>query len=327
MQKKVMVTGANSFLAGHIIIELLNRGYFVRGMMRQTARVITNHHNLEIFHGNITDEEDVMDAVEGCDIVIHVAAMTDQSVAAYNTYEKINVGGARNVINAADRHHINKVIYVSTSNAFGYGSKSDPGNEKSPMSYPFTRSAYAATKARAQEIMLNAFKGSDIAVTVVNPTFMIGPKDQKISSNRIILRALDKRIVLIPPGGKNFIHVRDAAIGVCNSIDKGKNGECYILANENLTYKEFYLKIARVTGKRIFLVTIPKPLLLLTGIAGNVIRSAGINTLLSLSNMQSISLCNFYSAARAIKDLDLPQTPVETAIAEAISWLGQKDKV
>jgi dihydroflavonol-4-reductase len=325
MLKKVMVTGANSFLAGHIIIELLNRGYFVRGMMRKTARVITNHPKLEIFHGNVTIEEEVIDAVEGCDILIHVAAMTDQSVAAYNTYEKVNVGGARNVIKAADRHHVKKVIYVSTSNVFGYGTKSDPGNEKLPLTGPFSRSAYSITKARAQSLFLNAFKRSDIEVTVVNPAFMIGPKDQKINSSRIILRALGKRIVFIPPGGKNFIHVRDAANGICNAIDKGKNGECYILANENLTYKEFYLKIARVTGKKIILVTLPKQLLLLIGFVGNIIRSAGINTPISLTNMQILSLCNFYSAARAIKELHLPQTPVDKAIEEAISWYNQKD--
>jgi dihydroflavonol-4-reductase len=92
---KILVTGANGFLAGNIIIELLRRGYKVRGMLRKPSVMITEHPNLEAFYGNITGTDDVMKAAEGCSVVIHSAAMTSQSVPEYQTYEHVNVGGTR----------------------------------------------------------------------------------------------------------------------------------------------------------------------------------------------------------------------------------------
>ncbi len=321
---KVLVTGANSFLAGNVIIELLSRGYRVKGMIRKSASLITGHTNLELFYGNITEEPDVINALKGCDIVIHTAAVTDQSIADYNIYETINIGGTRNIINAAIKHSVKKIIYISTANAFGYGTKSEPGNETMPARFPFTLSGYARSKMRAQEIILEEFKLSDTSVTVVNPTFMIGPNDQKPGSNRILLRALDKKLLFIPPGGKNFIHVRDAAIGTCNAIDMGKDGECYILAGENLSYKEFYLKMAEVTGKNPVNIIIPEGLLRLSGFAGNALRAAGMNTQVSSTNMRIISLGNYYSSDKATRDLKLPHTSTEIAIQEAISWFRNK---
>jgi dihydroflavonol-4-reductase len=256
--------------------------------------------------------------------VIHTAALTDQSIADYNRYETINIGGTRNLINAAKKHSVKKIIYISTANAFGYGTKSEPGNETMPARFPYTLSGYARSKMKAQEIILEEFKFSDTSVTVVNPTFMIGPNDQKPGSNRIILRALDKKFLFIPPGGKNFIHVGDAAVGTCNAIDMGKDGECYILAGENLSYKEFYLKVARVAGENPVNIIIPEGLLRLSGLAGNALRAAGMNTQINSVNMKIVSLGNYYSPGKATAELQLPHTSIETAIQDAISWFRNK---
>ena len=321
---RVLVTGANGFLAGNTITELLRRGYQVRGMLRKTSRLMTGHTGLQLFYGNITSEKDLLEAAKGCEIVIHIAAATDQSIADYRVYERVNIEGTLNIIKAALEHKVSKAVYVSTANVFGYGTKAVPGDETRPMKPPFSGSGYAVSKAEAQQLIMRELRGSGTAVTVVNPTFMIGPDDHKISSNRIILRASGKRILLIPPGGKNFIHVKDAAAGICNAIEHGKDGESYILANENLTYREFYLKMTGITGQKTRLVTIPKFLLLLAGLAGEIARHAGINTELSMTNMKILSLGNYYCADKAKKFLNLPQTPTEKAIEEAISWFGNK---
>ncbi len=324
--EKVLVTGANGFLAGNIIMELLSRGLFVRGMLRSSASMKIKHANLELFHGNITEKKDVFNAVEGCKIVIHSAAVTDQSLRDYFFYKEVNSGGTENIIEAGIGHNIKKLIYVSTANAFAFGSKEEAGTEGDSICPPFIRSGYARSKNEAQNKVLERFRGPGRQTVVVNPTFMIGPDDNKISSNRIILRALNKRILFIPPGGKNFIHVKDVAKGICNAIELGENGECYILANENLSYREFHEKMGEVTNHKPFLITIPGPLLLLTGLAGSVIRFAGINTSLSLTNMRILSIGNYYSAKKAVKYLNLPQTPVKKAIEDTISWF-KKEKI
>jgi dihydroflavonol-4-reductase len=320
---KVLVTGANSFLGSNVILELLDRGFTVRGMLRKSALMPVSHRNLEKYYGHITRENDVMQAAQGCDILIHIAAATDPSLSRIE-YESVNVSGTENIIKAALFHNTGKVIYVSTANAFGHGTKARPGEETMPVRPPFSRSGYAKSKIRAQYLMLQAFSAAPSRVTVVNPTFMIGPNDWKISSNRIILRALHKRIVLIPPGGKNFIHVRDVAVGTCNAIDLGKAGECYLLAGENLTYREFYMKMAAVTGKKPLLIKIPRILLLLGGVTGSFMKLAGLRTDINLVNMQIISTGNYYHAKKAARELKLPQTPVDKAIEDAISWFAEE---
>lgn len=321
---RVLVTGANGFLAVNTIIELLKRGYTVRGMLRNTARLAAGHENLTPFYGCITEEADVLEAVRGCEIVIHTAAATNQSFTSYRCYEKVNVAGTRNVIRASLKHKVKKVIYVSTANAFGYGTKTDPGDETRPMEHPYTGSGYAVSKARAQQMILKELKGSGTGITVVNPTFLIGPNDHKISSNRIIIRALGKRILFIPPGGKNFIHVNDAAKGICNAIEAGADGECYLLAGKNLTYREFYTLTGDLLKPKPFLITIPSSLLLIAGLGGTFARLAGINTALSITNMKILSVGNYYSAGKAVKFLRLPQTSIKTAIQDTITWLEKK---
>jgi dihydroflavonol-4-reductase len=324
---RVLVTGANSFLAGNAITELLRRGYMVRGMVRKTSRLMIRHSNLEHYYGNITEEKDVIRAAKGCEIIIHIAALTDQSIADYRVYERVNIDGTRNIIRASLENKVKKVVYVSTANVFGYGTKAMPGDETRAMQPPFTGSGYAVSKAGAQQLIIKKLLGSGSTITVVNPTFMVGPNDYKISSNRIILRAAGKWILFIPPGGKNFIHVRDAAAGICNAIEQGNDGESYILANENLTYREFYLKLFRVIKQKPIVITIPKYLLLLAGLAGEIARYAGINTELCLTNMKILSLGNYYCAGKAVKFINLPQTPTEKAIEDAISWFENTPSV
>jgi dihydroflavonol-4-reductase len=322
----ILVTGANGFLAGNVIAELLARGYIVRGMLRAGAKLMTVHQNLEPCYGNITSGEDVSEAVKGISTVVHIAAVTDQSIADNEYYRRVNVGGTLNIIKASIEHRVKRVIYVGTVNSFGYGTKTEPGDETFPVKHPFDKSAYAMSKTEAQDLVLESFKGTDIRATVVNPSFMIGPDDHKISSNKIILRALNKRILIIPPGGKSFIYVKDVAKAVCNAISSGANGECYILSNENLSYREFYEMMFGLIKKRPVMITLPKSLLLAAGLAGSLLRSAGINTPLSLTNMKIISTSNYYSPEKARNEISLTQTPIKEAIRETINWFRKQDK-
>jgi dihydroflavonol-4-reductase len=94
-----------------------------------------------------------------------------------------------------------------------------------------------------------------------------------------------------------------------------------------LSYREFYARLAEVTGKKPILITLPRFLLLMFGIAGSILRYTGIRTPISLTNMQIISLNNYYTGIKAVKTLNLPQTPVEKAIRDAISWFRDQGRI
>ncbi len=323
---KVLVTGANGLLATNTIIELLDRGYLVKGLIRNKNNFTSfEHDNLELFEGDITNELDVDNAVKDCDIVIHAAANTNQNLLSLSDYKEVNVRGTEKILKASIDQAVKKIIFVSTANTFGYGSKNKPGTELTEIKEPFSNSYYAISKLEAQNVLLKASK--KIAVIVVNPTFMLGAYDAKPSSGRIILMGLKKYIVFYPPGGKNFIHVNDAASGIVNAIEKGKNGEAYLLANENLSYKEFFEKVNMNTKNNPVLIKLPKLLLLLLGLIGNMVRLFGIKTDLSKTNMKILCVENFYSNKKAKIELDLTSTSIDDAIDDAIKWFKMNGEI
>lgn len=317
---KVLVTGANSLLGTNTIVELLKNGYSVRAMTRKYRAIQLSDSRMEQYTGEITQRTDVNEAAEGCDIIIHIAANTDQNSIRYEDYASVNVQGTKNILNAAKKHQVRRTIIVSSANTFGYGSKENPGTEEKPFRYPFTESGYACSKYEAQKLALDFPKEGMGDILVVNPTFMIGPYDSKPSSGKIILMGNKKQFVFVPPGGKNFVHVKDVANAIVKAIQFGKDRECYLLCNENLSYKSFYQKLSMVTGYKSQIIIIPRWLLLAAGLFGSCVIRLGIKTSLHYNNMRMLCINNYYNNEKAVKEMQLNSTPVLEAISDAIEW-------
>ncbi|MEC3878643.1 NAD-dependent epimerase/dehydratase family protein [Parapedobacter sp. 10938] len=316
---KVLVTGANGLLATNTIIALLSRGYQVKGLIRDTRKfLLPAHTNLELVVGDITDAQSLDRAVAGCDYLIHCAATTDQRLLRYADYHRINVEGTENVIQAAIKHGARKIVYVGTANTFGYGTLEAPGNETLPPAAPFTDAWYAKSKLEGQHRILAA--ADQIAVTIVSPTFMIGPYDGKPSSGAIIRMGYGKKVVFHPPGGKNFINAEDAANGVVDALEKGQQTEAYLLAGENLTYRAFFQKLSAQTGQQTLLIRVPPVLLRIAGYLGDALRWVGVRTALSSTNMKILCVNNYYTHKKAQAQLGTSFNPIENGIDAAIAW-------
>ncbi len=321
---KVLVTGANGFLANNVIRELNKRSVPLRAMVRSTADTGTIADLAEeIFRGDFTIRESAEKAVKGCDAVIHLAADTSQHYSLADLNEACNVNGTRNLLEASTHNGIKRFIYVSTANAFAHGTMESPGDENKPLRYPFTRSGYAISKVRAQEMALAFGAESGMDVIVVNPTFMIGPHDHKPSSGRIITMMYRRKMIPVPAGGKNFIHVSDAATAICNALSKGRCGHCYLLANENITYYDFYQRMGAIAGRKYMLLKLGSSLLKTAGLFGDGLNRLGIPMELNTINAKILCEGNYFSNAKAVSELDLPSTSVDTAISDALEWFGR----
>jgi dihydroflavonol-4-reductase len=321
---KVLVTGANGFLASNVVRELNRRGYEVRAMVRSTADLRSlSGTDYELIYGNITNIIHAEEAVKGCDVVIHIAAETSQYYPNPQTYMRANVLGTFNMLEASHKCTIKRFIFVSTANTFGYGTKANPGNERMPPKYPFTHSGYAMSKLKAQELVLEYAQSGKLDTVVVNPTFMIGPCDCKPGSGKIITMVFNRKFILVPPGGKNFIHVSDVATGICNAIEKGKTGSCYLLANENLSYSQFYTKLAKAAGKSFYMINLAPRFLKSIAAIAKYSAKAGFKTDLNPVNARILCVGNYYRSDKAVIELMLPQTPVDVAISDALEWFGQ----
>lgn len=316
---KVLVTGANGLLANNTINALIDNGYFVRALVRNKNNFkLYNPNNVEVIEGDITQYSSVENAVKGCDFVVHAAAETNQGLKNYNDYAKINVEGTKTIFNAAINNGVKKIIHVSTCNVFGYGTIEKPGNEETNTSELFSSSLYVKSKIDAQKEALSFSEKID--VVIVNPTFMIGAFDQKPGSGRIVLMGYNKKIIFYPPGGKNFVDVKDVADGIVKAILKGKNKETFILSGENLSYKDFFNKLAKYSDTNPLLIKIPSIVLISVGIIGTFFKTIGFANEATLINMRILCIKNYYSNQNARHALSINFNGIDNAIQDAIKW-------
>lgn len=316
---KVFVTGANGLLATNTIVALLSRGYHVKGFLRDRNKfLLPAHERMELAVGDITDPESLDRAIPGCDFVIHCAATTDQRLLRWDDYYRINVQGTENVIQAAIKHHVKKMVYVGTANVFGYGTLEAPGNETLPIRKPFVDTWYTQSKLLGQQRTLEA--AEKIQVTIANPSFLIGPYDSKPTSGAIIRVGYGKKLVFYPPGGKNFVNAADAANGLVDALEKGIHREAYILTGDNLTYRAFFGKLRTQSGRRALLIRVPAILLLAAGYVGDLLRWFGVRTPLSSLNMKILCASSYYSNNKANTQLGSVFRPIDKGMADAIAW-------
>nr|WP_299337804.1 NAD-dependent epimerase/dehydratase family protein [Allomuricauda sp.] len=321
---KVFVTGINGLLGTNLCEDLLDAGYSVRGLVRKKLKYLgETHKNLELIEGNLF--MDFTTILKDVDCVVHVAAITDQGIPDYVEYRRVNFEATSQLFHAAIRCGVKRFIFVSTANTMGYGSKADSGKEGNKISPLFKKSFYAKSKWEAEQFLLDNI--DRIATMIVNPTFMIGAFDSKPSSGKIILICWKKRIVFYPPGGKNFVHVKDVSKGIVKCIQKGKNGEKYLLANENLSYLDFFKKVNRVTGQNPLMLRIPGFVLTLLGHVGDALRRFHVKTSLSSVNMKALQVNNYFSNKKSVEELGMDYQSVDKAITDAIEYFKQTSRV
>lgn len=152
---KVLVTGINGLLGSHVAEQLQNSGFIIRALVRKESdlRSIANI-NLELIYGQITKKTDIENAVQGVDYVIHVAALTSQHSSSIDSYRSVNIESTRFILKACDKWKIRKMIFISTANCFGNGTKITPGNEEKPFLLWLKNSGYAYSKFLAQKMVL-----------------------------------------------------------------------------------------------------------------------------------------------------------------------------
>ncbi|ATN05569.1 dihydroflavonol 4-reductase [Chryseobacterium indologenes] len=320
--KKIFVTGATGLLGANVVIKLLKDGYFVIALLRKESSYLgQKDENLKLITGDLFT--DISELLTDVDCFIHIAAETRQDFFDYEEYKTVNYDAVIKLFTQAEASGVRRFILISSANTLGYGTREKPGEEQNPPRYPFTKSLYAQSKLEAENYVLQ--KKGNTEVIILCPTFMIGAYDHKPSSGKIIFWAWKKKIIFYPKGGKNFVHAEDVADGILKAIDGGKNGEKYLLANENLTYKDFFRKINNISGQRPVMIPIPDSVLDLLGWMGDRLRKANIKTNLSAHNMKALQIHNYYSGQKSVKELGVRYQPVDKAIHDAIDYFTLKE--
>ena len=319
---KVLVTGANGLLGANVTEQLGTKGFHAVAMVRKGCNMKGLHGLVyNLFEGDITNSEDLEKVISQCDYVVHCAAKTSQN-ARFSEYESANIFSTQLIIEACKKYHVKRLIFVSSANCFTNGTLSEPGNEESDFLPWLKQSGYAFSKYIAQTLVLNETKNKSLNAVVVAPTFMIGARDTGNSSGKLLRYAIKNQILLYPPGGKSFVDAGFAAEAIVNALTNGESGNCYLLAGENLTYKDFFRKVSKLNGTRKLLIPLPKFILILIASVSKLIEQLfHISLPLSKVNQKLLCLNNYFSNKKAVQEIGLKKTNIDDSIFNAISWI------
>jgi dihydroflavonol-4-reductase len=316
---KTLVTGAAGFLGSNLVPVLMQRGHTVRAFVHPADDPSwLGACGAEVMRGDILDPGSVRSALDGCGAVVHAAAITSLWPSRNPGQRRVNIQGTRNVVDAAIFCRVGRMVHIGSANSFGFGERDAPGDETRPYAGGGYGLDYFDSKQAAQQIVLDAARRGDLAAVVANPTYMLGGRDTPWGSSSILLYVYHRR--LLRTGGRNFVWVRDVAEGVASALERGRVGECYIMGNTNLSYTRLFDRIARIVGRRVPPIYVPA---LVARKAGEVLSRYGfLRGGIRLDRTFARIACSrhFYSPRKAVRELGLPQTQIETAIVDAFRW-------
>lgn len=252
--KRFLVTGATGFLGGHLVEKLAARagqdreGIAVRILCRDRARW-TGPPGVAIAEGDILDPRAVDCAVAGVTGIFHLAGLVSRDPAQAATLFETHIEGTRNICESALAHGRPRVVLASSSGTIAASRAPLLHHEDSPYTLEITgRWPYYLSKIYQEKLALSYWTQQKLPVVVVNPSLLLGPGDQRLSSTGDVRLFLQGAFATIPGGGLNFVDVRDAADVLIAAMEKGTPGRRYLVGGPNMTLKEFFGLLERVSG-------------------------------------------------------------------------------
>ena len=317
--KPTLVTGATGFLGWHVTRQLLDRGDSVRVLVRDPKR-LRELDGVEAVRGDLRDAESLSKAVQGCALVFHVAADYRLWSRDPNELYRSNVQGTRNVLNEARRAGVERVVYTSTVGCIGVPEKG-VGNENNPVSLDDMVGTYKRSKFLAEKVALE-FAANGFPVVIVNPTAPIGDHDFKPTpTGRIVVDYLRRRMPAFMDTGLNVVDARDTAHGHLLACERGKAGERYILGCENMTLRQIFAVLERISGVKAPTVEIPYAAALLAGYFSTAwARVSGSEPRAPLEGVRMAKKKMFVTHEKARRELGFDPGPAEDALKRAAGW-------
>jgi dihydroflavonol-4-reductase len=319
--KPTLVTGASGFIGWHVARMLVEAGHRVRALVRPGSQV--REIEVEAVTGDLRDPESLQRAASGCGLVFHVAADYRLWAAHPEELYDSNVGGTRNLLQAAKNAGVERVVYTSTVGCIGVP-QNGIGDESSPVSLEDMSGAYKRSKFLAEQAALE-FAGNGLPVVIVNPTAPVGDHDVKPTpTGKIVLDFLKGDMPAFIDTGLNLVDVRDAAQGHLLAAEKGRPGERYILGCENLTLAEILRRLAQLSGRKAPSVRLPYGLAYAAGLASTAWANVtGSEPRVPLDAVRMAKKKMFVSHEKAKRELGFDPSGVDVALSRAIEWFSR----
>jgi dihydroflavonol-4-reductase len=326
---KCFVTGASGFIGSNLVRELLARGHRVKALLRPgTEERGLLGQKFERVAGDLSNRPLLEQELQGCDWCFHVAASYHLWMRDYAPMYAVNVEGTRNMLEAAGKAGCQKIVYTSTVGCIGLPAETNgsvtPATEADTVAFEDLAGHYKRSKFRAEAVAMELFRKNGLPIVIVNPSAPVGPGDVKPTpTGQIIVDFLNRRLPAYLDTGLNWVHVRDVAVGHILAAEKGKLGQRYILGNQdgNWTMQKTLLTLERLTGLPAPTKKMPHWLALrVAEVSEGIAYFTGKAPQATVAGVRMARHKMWFSPAKAIRELGLPQTPPDQAFTDAITW-------
>ncbi|HLY38057.1 MAG TPA: SDR family oxidoreductase [Candidatus Binatia bacterium] len=323
-----LVTGANGHVGNNLCRELLARGRRVRAMIRASADAAPLAGlDVEIVRGDIMDPASTAAAVQGCARVFHTAAgFLMWSNDPERDIIRPSVDGTRHVMEAAARAGVEKVVYTSSSGTIGHSSSPDQiFDETHSNTEPHTH--YLRGKIAAENEAFAIARRTGVAMTSIHPGLILGPRFWKPSESVAqIVQFVNQGAPVYFDGGFSVVDVEDVARGAVLAMEKGRNGERYILAGENITVKQLFDTMAELTGLRAPGLKLPVPVLrVAAGAMELVSKLTGQRPMIDRSQVDEFGgKWAYFDCAKAKRELGYTYLSARETIRRTVAWVIER---
>jgi dihydroflavonol-4-reductase len=316
------VTGATGFVGAHVARALVAAGRRVRCLVRPSSpATLLADLAVECIEGDVTDAASVRRAMADCDEVFHCAADYRLYARAPADIYRTNVEGTRIVLAAAAELGVRRVVHTSSVATLAARADGTPVDEEAVGTLDDMIGDYKRSKLLAErEVEAACARG--LPAVIVSPSTPVGDGDVKPTpTGKIVVDFLAGRFPAYVDTGLNLIDVRDVAAGHLLAAERGRVGERYILANSNVTLKQLLELLAGIAGRPAPRLRLPHWVpLAIAHIEAPLARLLRRDPRVPLDGARMARKPMFFDGNKAVRELGLPQSPIEPALRRAVDW-------
>ena len=323
--KKILITGGTGFLGTHLVRQFLESGAKNLRVMASSVPEWMTDSGVEPFVGSVTNKEDVSAATKNCEAIYHLAGKVSFAYEGAAQMNKIHVEGTRLLCQAAKENKVKNFILASSSGTSAVSETPEILDETYPQPVSIlTKWAYYASKYYQEKTALRAFADKGERLVILNPSLLLGSGDERLSSTKVVLDFMAKKLPITPSGGINFVDAQDAANAFLNALNMGRNRERYLLGAANWTVSEFFGRLERLTGISAPMLKVPKSM----AIAGSNFISSLYKTFdksapFEASEVEMGEYFWFFDSSKAEEELNFTTRDPQETLQDTIKYLRE----
>jgi dihydroflavonol-4-reductase len=324
-ERKILITGGTGFLGTHVVRQFLDAGERNLRVMASRVPAWMRDAGAEAAEGSVTNAADVASAVKNVSAIIHLAGRVSRDNADAREMNKIHVDGTRILAQAARESGVKTFVLASSSGTIAASETPEIMDEThQPPLALISRWAYYASKFYQERTALENFDGAGLKLVILNPSLLLGAGDERLSSSRVVLDFMARKIPATPTGGLNFVDARDAANAFVNALERGSHREKYLVGAANWSFAEFFRRLERLTGVSAPVLTIPKKVAVIgASLLDSFYKNRNWTSPVQPAEIEQAEHFWYFDSTKAERELNFaPRDPAET-LQDTVKFLRQ----